>query len=391
MKAAEAASLRAALLTPPGQGGISVIAVWGPRAMEVVGRHLRRREGGHRPVKEGRLSYGFFCDAKGEPLDEVIVAARGADRVEVNCHGGIVPADRIMNALAAEGVVIERVGVIPDFLARGTLENEALDALLEAVTDLAARVFAAQAGGVLRAAIEEMLRQIEAPGSLPGAIESLRGLKLSAALGLALANGPRVAFVGAANAGKSTLVNCLAGYERNIVTDIPGTTRDAVEVRVSLMGVPVTVIDTAGAHAGRHEIDHEAARRALVAAEKADLAVLVIDSSAPIEADLPQQVKGRATVVAANKCDLCSDEDTLCRISGWGLRTVLTSGVSGAGIQELSEAIIHGLAIPSPDRGAATRPVLFTRRQLDAVTDALSALEEGNPGRAGRILNGLLG
>jgi tRNA modification GTPase len=379
--------LRAALLTPGGEGGISVVALWGRGAAKLAERRLAGGRGTRRRLSRGRLTYGFFRDENGERIDEVIVACVNADFVEVNCHGGIVPAGRVLGSLAAEGVAIEKDGALPRLMsAGGLIEREALEALISARTDLGARVFAGQAGGLLRRALEEILGLLADAGKGDAALGRLRTLLQSAHLGMALANPASVAIAGPANAGKSSLINALAGYERNIVTDVPGTTRDAVRVEVSLSGIPAALTDTAGAGMSGGALDAEAGRRATAAAERADAAVFVIDASGPLPVGYAPARKSRA-IVAANKADLPANKDTLATMRGWGMPVVSTSALAGEGLAGLTEAILAVLGADVPVKDAALRATVFTKRQLGALQRAIAAVEKGDiAGARGAII-----
>jgi len=385
MKRSNRGGLRAALLTPVGEGGISVIALWGTHAAQLAARRLKGRSGKAREILPGRLSYGFFCDAAGEALDEIILACAGDDRVEINCHGGLRPAGRILESLRREGVAIDAPDAADALRGAGLIEREAVDALIRATTDLASRVFAAQAGGALRNALDEALRLID-QGEVVRAADRLNTLRQTAAIGMALARAGTVAVVGPANAGKSALVNRLAGYERNIVTEVPGTTRDAVRVAAALFGVPVALIDTAGVGVARDALDAVAAERALAAAQEADAVIAVIDVSAALPASYAPLERPGGVVVAANKADLAPNAATLAAITAWGHVSVETSALTGQGTEELSKRVLEALGAGVPDTSMATRAVVFTQRQVACVEKAIAALNHGRKAAAHRAL-----
>ena len=401
MNAARENVLRAALVTPPGEGGISVILLAGPGAAAFVESRVRGPKGNTKKVTPGRLVYGFFHSASGAPLDEVIIACRDDGYVEINCHGGIVPARRILESLRDYDANVEADAARVVTEGLGAIEREAFQALTSANTELAAKVFAAQLGGLLAAAVEEVVRDIAAGApDFKRAKVTLRRLLESANLGLALAGPKTVAVIGPPNAGKSTLVNVFAGFERNIVTDVPGTTRDAVSVPVSIFGVPMTLVDTGGfdrlPRVERRAIDctvgsiaEESLRRAVGAMKDADVLMVVIDASTPLPRGwIPSDAVGRA-VVAANKADLAPNAETLSEIDSWKLPVVRTSGVTGEGIAELKEALLAALEIPVPDKAAATRAVIFTERQFHLAKSALAALERGDAAGAKKSLGDL--
>lgn len=387
-------TLRATLLTPPGEGGISVIYLCGRGAAEFVSGRLAGPSGISRPVASGRLTYGFLCDAQGHRLDEVIVAALDGASVEINCHGGAIPAMRIMKSLAAAGVAVDSGARAEQEAAEpsggtGRLEAEAFAGLVGARTELAARVFAAQYGGALARALNAALAALEAhPPDARQAREILDRLSATAALGLALSRPRVIAIVGPANAGKSTLVNRLAGYERNIVADLPGTTRDAVHVEAAICGVPVVLVDTAGSgvEAPCDEIAAIARGMAEAAYEKSDLALVVIDASSPAPREPAVTRGGKDAVVSANKCDLGARSETLAEAVSWGLPVVEVSAATGQGIETLSAAILAALGIGGIHGDIALGGVIFSPRQRDAVAAALAALSIGRAGEAGEAI-----
>jgi len=373
-KRGDAGAPAACLVTPKGEGGISVVALWGRGALEVLRRHLMSRSGRRKTIEHGKLALGLFRAAGGELLDEVIVACGGGDYVEINCHGGLLPAQRVLKSLEESGVRIEDPGAALERLQPVDLvRREAVVALLDARTDLAARVLAAQAGGLLSEALSQVMTGLASPAACKDALRKLCSLKDSARLGIALANPPAVAVVGPPNAGKSSLVNRLAGYERNIVADVPGTTRDAVRVPVALFGLPVILIDTAGPGTGGI-LAREARNRASQALSEADAVLVVVDSSAGLPDGYVPPPGRLPRVVAANKSDLPPAAGTRAVVAAWGGASVNTSALTGEGMAELSIALLVALGVGVPDASLATRPVVFSKRQLVAVTAAIDAL-----------------
>lgn len=376
--------LAASLLTPAGEGGISVIALWGNgaagfaegRLRPPAGRTAKKRTVGIQP---GRLVYGFFCGKSGEILDEVILGFAARNCVEINCHGGALPARRILEDLSSSGVRIEKGGVGDAFaLGADVTGREAFEALPAAQTSLAARVLAAQAGGALKRAVDGIAVILShSPVDLEKASRALRELSATASLGIALVRPAVVAVAGPANAGKSTLVNALAGYGRNIVTDVPGTTRDAVRVPVALFGVPVVLIDTAGAAVSRTALEAEAALKASTAVARAHAVLVVIDSSSALPDGYSPPADRQRTLVAANKTDLTPNAASLAAVSDWGVDVVETSAVTGAGLEVLSKAMLSVLGVPFPGKDAATGAVVFTDRQLECIRKALQEVEKG--------------
>jgi tRNA modification GTPase len=385
--------IEAALVTPIGDGGISVVAVRGPGAAALVSSRLNRRSSPGASFLPGHLYYGFFADSAGGVLDEVIVACVTPDFIEISCHGGIVPARRVLNELAASGVSaagpasVRAFGLdAPDFVT-----GEALAALCEATTDLSARVLAAQSGGLLSHELRGILADLDDPSTARRAGARLKSLLDTAALGIALRSPPTVVVVGPANAGKSSIVNRLSGYERSIVTDVPGTTRDCVSVLASLHGVPVVLVDTAGGGDSVDPLAAEAAVQARRAMESADMILAVVDASRPRDFHSLKLPSGRPAVLAANKIDLAPPHagDVF---GNEPLRVVATSSVTGQGIDELRVELLRALSVSPPEADVALEPRIFNSRQECLLRDALARLNAGSVavarGSVAEILNG---
>jgi len=371
--------LVASLLTPPGEGGISVIALTGTGAADLARQRLKRPAGrGAAPMAPGEIYYGMFTGAGGEPLDEVVVACVCEEYVEINCHGGALPARLVIKSLEGAGAAVEERRTPPG--RRSLVAEEAFEALFKASTGLAARVLAAQAGGLLEGALVEAARHVKGRDAARARL-ILRELLGTCALGAALVEPPVITVAGPVNAGKSTLVNALVGYARTIVTDVPGTTRDAVRVPAALEGVPVVLVDTAGAAAVRTSLERKAARAAAGALEEAAAVLYVYDSSVPLE-DAPRPPAGRPSVIAANKSDLAPCAATLEAIRATGLPFVETSGLSGAGMGELSSMLLETLGIGPPAADLPRRPVVFTERQHSRLSEAAEAIDAGDHERA---------
>lgn len=371
-KAVTESALAAALLTPPGEGGISVMALWGKGAASLAAKRLKRpgRDEIHR-FEPGRIYYGFFTDADGAALDEVLIACVRRDTVEINCHGGAVPTRLILRSLEDAGVAIQKRRTPPGPASAAT--DEAFTALFSAFTGLAARVLAAQAGGLLDDALGRSAVLIE-NGEVAEARRMLESLLATWAIGAALVEPPVIVVVGPVNAGKSTLVNALAGFARTIVTDVPGTTRDAVRVPTALEGVPVILVDTAGAAAVRTAIEGKGAQMTARALEAADAVLHVYDTSVPLDEETFEPGAEGPRVIAANKADLGAEPGSLEAMRNTGIPVVTTSGLTGKGMGRLREALLSALGIPVPPRDLAEKPVVFTERQTARIAAAADKL-----------------
>lgn len=303
-----------ALLTPEGRGGIAVLRVWGEDARDRVQALFR----GRWPAP-GKIAYGRFGE-----IDDGLVADFG-DSIEVSVHGSPVVVERMIELLGDRE---------SPFVEGDRVQREAFELLARAPTLLAARVLADQAMGALLRAIREGRSVLE-----------------TARFGIALAESPPVvALVGRPNVGKSTLFNALVRRERALVSPEPGTTRDPVRELISIEGIPIRLVDTAGLDEPRDFLDREAMARARREAERADLVIHVREAD-----EAPQ---GFSVV---NKCDLR-------RGDGWNV-----SALRGDGLDDLRRSILSALELKTvPPPGA---PVVFTRRQADLLRRGAPASE----------------
>jgi len=356
---------RAAVITPPGEGGIGVIQLAGAGSPAVVQAIFRSRRPAD-PASCEKLHYGHIVH-EGEELDEVLVAVADTSpdgRVfEINCHGGIVAVERIMAALETLGV--SRVQQPPADDHLDAIQREAAQALPRALSRQAVHLLLEQHGGALSRELESAVRL-----DASDAGRWLERLLETAPLGIALCEPRRVVIAGSPNAGKSTLFNALIGHARAIVTDVPGTTRDYISEFIVLDGVPLEIIDTAGLRETDHVVEREGVRISREQIALADLVLLLIDAAAPHDADLAAvrslaRREGAGMLIVANKIDLPG-----------GVRAHLDfadSSVSAAtseGIGELEKRMVQAVAGNASYTGG---PAVFTQRQLDSLGAALDA------------------
>lgn len=343
------------LLTPPGRGALAVVGVAGAGAVAIVDRGFAARGGrGGAEREDGSIAFGTWRTTG----EELVVVRRDCDVVEVHCHGGVAAAAAVVASLVDLGA--EEVSWPRWLAAAGASETvvEAHEALAHAAGPKAARILARQAAGALDAEFTRIER-LRAGGAHPAVDAACDALLRASRVGLRLTRPWRVVVAGAVNAGKSSLVNALAGHARCIVSPEPGTTRDVVETRVVLDGWEVDLVDTAGLRP-----DAEAAgpteragiARAEAAAQNADLVLRVgpaADAPPPVAPD---------EVLVASKTDLAPVSVQ------WPADAVPTSTTTGTGIGDLAALIVSRL-VPedhaAPDLLAGAVP--FTPRQVAAV------------------------
>jgi tRNA modification GTPase len=391
-----------AIATPPGRGGIGVVRISGTEAARVARDIIDLRA----PLKPRHATL-TRVQASGRALDQAVLtyfpaphSYTGEDVIEISAHGSPVLLRSIVTACVDRGARLAEPG---EFTLRAFLSGridlvqaEAVRDLIDAVTPLQARAAFDQLEGTLTSRIRDidarlfdLSARLEASLDFPeegyhfvehdgaaGEIEALAArlavLLSDAGRGRLIREGAHVVIGGRPNAGKSSLFNALAGVGRAIVTDVPGTTRDLLTEMVEIEGVPVTLVDTAGVRATTVDaVEAEGIARARAARAVAQLIVVVLDRSRPLEAedrDLLEEARGTRSVIAANKIDLPAAWDA-------GRETpdaVLVSATSGGGLDELRRAISVRLA---ESAGTRDEPAITNVRHVDLVARARGALE----------------
>ena len=332
----------AAISTPAGEGAISLIRISGEDAIGVAERIFRGKEKPSQfPTHVQR--WGEIVESD-RTIDQVMLAVHrapasytGEDLIEVSCHGGILVTARVLEVCLRGGARAARPG---EFSERAFLNGkmdltqaEAVMDLIRAQTDLALRSATEQLEGRLGAAVRiihgglvEILAHIEAAidfseeGIAPDEGTKLRvrldavqekigDLLATAEQGRILREGIRAVIYGPTNAGKSSLLNRFLGYDRAIVSEIPGTTRDTIEEVINLRGIPIRLLDTAGMRESNDELEREGMARAETSLAGADLVLRVLDSNAPKPANFENGLEDRAEILLLNKSDLPEHAD----------------------------------------------------------------------------------
>ena len=329
-----------AILTPSGRGAVAVIGLRGGDAIPLVARFFAPRNADRwSQAAVGQVFYGKWTSggdlASHEHAEDVILCRVADDAIEIHCHGGIA-STRIAEDLATAGAHVWDWNKFEFTATHNPIRAAARDALANAVTERTAEILLDQHNGALETAIQAIAATLENDASTT--ISDLEQLLARAPVGLHLTNPWRVVIGGAPNVGKSSLVNAILGYDRALVFDQPGTTRDTVEATTSLMGWPVTFVDTAGLRITADAIEIAGIERARYAAEEADCLVLVFDASQPWTKECTDIATAWPNaIVVHNKSDL-RPHDPLVRPGG-----IRTSAMFGRGIDELSAAIVGQL------------------------------------------------
>ena len=320
----------AAISTPIGEGGISIVRMSGEDAVKIANEVFKGANLAKVPTHT--IHYGHIIDPDtGETIDEAMVTVLRApktftreDIVEINCHGGIVVTNRILQLLLSHGARMADPGEF-------TKQAESVMDIVRAKTDKARKVAEKQLeGGLLhkiramRQEILDTLANVEVNIDYPeydadtvtakqmadtanSVIKKIDRLLSTAQEGKILRNGLATAIVGQPNVGKSSLLNYLTQSDKAIVTDVAGTTRDTLEEYVSVKGVPLELIDTAGIHHTDDKVEKIGVERSKKALERADLVLLLIDASQELTDEdkaLIDETKDKKRIIILNKSDL---------------------------------------------------------------------------------------
>jgi tRNA modification GTPase len=334
-----------ALLTPPGRGALAVVGVRGRGAVALVDGLFQPR-GGTTLVSrgDGAIAFGSWRSTG----EDVVVVRHRSDRLEVHCHGGVAAPAAVIASLAACGAMRESWAG-----GHGGVAWEAHEALARVGGLKAARILCRQAAGALDRECTR-IAALRAAGAEAAADAACVRLLAAARVGLRLTRPWRVVLAGGVNAGKSSLVNAIAGHARSIVSEEPGTTRDVVETRLVLDGWEVDLVDVAGERDDAEgPIERAGIARAVAARAEADLVLRVVPGDRPGQ---PLQDVPAHELLVLSKADMATIEPPA--------GAMVTSAVTGAGIERLIAAIVARL-VPEQrdDPSLLAGAVPFTERQ----------------------------
>jgi tRNA modification GTPase len=383
----------AAISTPAGEGAIAMVRISGEEAIAVADRIFRGKD---KPSDFPSHTQRFGEIVAGaRVIDQVMLSVHrtpasytGEDLVEISCHGGVLVTAQVLETCLGAGARAARPG---EFTERAFLNGkmdltqaEAVMDLIRARTDLALRSAHEQLEGrlgekvgAIRGELVELLAHIEAAIDFPdegiapdegvrlrarldSIRQKIRALLATAEQGRILREGLRAVIYGPTNAGKSSLLNRLLGYERAIVSEKPGTTRDTIEEVINLRGIPIRLLDTAGLRESADEIEREGITRTEKSLVGADLLLQVLDRSVPKPEGFSENSTEQTRLVLLNKSDLAEHPDwrnvgalRICCLSADGLQ-----GLEQAIIEKISEKHLRpesGVAINARHRDCLRR------------------------------------
>lgn len=377
-----------AIATPPGTGAIALLRISGKDSFSLLEKVFQCSQP-FEDIPSRKVTFGRIIQKDGSVLDEVLLTKftapssyTGEDMVEITCHGGVLVTAGIYGLLLRQGAQAADPG---EFTLRAFLHGkmeltqaEAVMDLIHAKTPLALRAATEQLAGaigkeiyIMREALLEVVAHLEAWIDFPeedinpetgerlisriqDIIIQIESLLSTANEGRILREGVRLAICGRPNAGKSSLLNRLLGYDRAIVSEIPGTTRDTIEEIANIQGIPFRIIDTAGLRHSEDSIEKQGIQRTKNAICEADIVLELIDATLGHPSEVATQ--GKPHLVVANKCDITSS--LLPPLAD----ALAISCHSGAGIPMLLEKLAHLAGHHQPE-GHASVAAINARHQ----------------------------
>lgn len=416
----------AAISTPMGEGAIGIVRLSGPDALSISDKVFKSPSGKKlTEVDSHTINYGHIVDPQSnETIEEVMVSVMKApktftreDVVEINCHGGILSVNRVLQLVITNGARLAEPG---EFTKRAFLNGridlsqaEAVMDLIRAKTDRAADVAIGQLEGRLskliqrlRQEILEVLAQVEVNIDYPEyddveemtnkmfkqkalyVKKEIEKLLQTAQQGKILREGLQTVIIGRPNVGKSSLLNSFVQENKAIVTDIPGTTRDVIEEYVNVRGVPLKLVDTAGIRETEDIVERIGVERSRKVLQEADLILFLLNNNEELadeDRKLFETIQGMDAIIVINKTDLEQriDIEEVKKLAG-DRKIIHVSVKEEKGIEELEETISQMYMtgeIESDDFTYVSnaRHVALLNQALQSINDALNALENEMP------------
>ncbi|MFC1516982.1 tRNA uridine-5-carboxymethylaminomethyl(34) synthesis GTPase MnmE [Candidatus Margulisiibacteriota bacterium] len=407
-----------ALATPPGRSGVALVRISGPKSFFLLQRLCKQKN--KKSFSSRKVCFAPIFDPENKKIDESLVWAMkgpktytGEDVVEISAHGNPVVVHRLLNTAIKYGA---RLAARGEFTKRAFLagridlaQAEAVAQLVSANTTEAAQAALLHLEGALsketkniRYTLVALLARIEAALDYPDELTELPKKSLKKQVGNALAKtrvlletnkrgvllkeGLKVVIAGAPNVGKSSLLNCLVGDSKAIVTEIPGTTRDAIEDVITLSGVPVRLIDTAGLRHDPGHVERIGIEKTLAHVETADLVLFVVDVSKKLskkEKEKINELKGRgvAVLVVGNKQDLANKKKN-------NAADIRVSAKTGQGIRLLEKRMVKQAGVL--EQRESSSPIIMEARQKERLLEAEQALRRVEKALAEGVVQDLL-
>lgn len=409
----------AAIATAPGEGGIGILRISGPKSLQVAEEIFRSMSGKKISEYNTRsLIYGNIVNNE-DVIDEVLLAYMkgpnsytAEDVIEINCHGGFISVKKILELILSKDVRIAEAG---EFTKRAFLNGridlsqaEAIIDVIKAKTDTAHQVAQSQLEGSLSNKIKELRSRItEVLAHLEVAIDfseedieeityqtlkekaeeikvEIKKLYDTAESGKILRDGLKTVIVGKPNVGKSSLLNSILGENRAIVTDIPGTTRDVIEEFVNIKGIPLKIVDTAGIRETEDVVEKIGVEKSKESFNSADLVIMVLDSSRNLsdeDIEILENLENKKTIVILNKADLETkiDEKILNKyVSEENI--IRTSALKNKGIESLYDKIenmVYGGSVKNTSNLVITnsRHKDALLKSYESINDAIDAID----------------
>ncbi|WP_417392673.1 GTPase [Gimesia sp.] len=378
----EPVSCSATLLTPRGRGAVATIRVKGElnsltAAINACFNAANQKSLAAQPLN--RIVYGLWGQTSNEDL---VICRLDQDTVDIHCHGGLAAVERILSDLEAQGCPRNSWEQLVKS-TRTELDFELQDRLTAATTFRTAEILLRQSEGVLKSAFEALLPAADQPFDLDHYQSQIQNLLDWEQFGLHLTTPWRVVLAGRPNVGKSSLINAILGYERSIVFNEAGTTRDVLTATTALEGWPIQFSDTAGIREQADVLESTGIRRAEQMMHSADCNLILIDVSQPEQSDdLRLLSQWPASIIVAHKSDLPQSwEQPLPHAA------ISVSSITKSGIDTLLERLMKKLIPAVPEKST---PVPVTPRQIRILHQAAEALKESDQSVYTRLIHQLL-